>query len=245
MTLFGPPVIFCTPNLADTKQVLLLVVQGVDVRLDDTELDEVELPRYRDMMQRLARDPVGQTRVFELLMRLFFIHVLGFRPKSLQNRRHARGEAPREWCTDGVAASSCAPGIMGPVLAFRGEVEAQGRGSLHPHILVWLVCVSSLELLRILGREPGLFRQRVAQWNVVRPGAGRDARNASRVTLCAPAAFEALGRVALKACRMNQCTTRSVTEKKSLVLVLVLVVVAVVIVLVLVLGLILLLVLEL
>ena len=26
------------------------------------------------------------------------------------------------------------------VLAFRGEIEAQCRGSLHPHILVWLVC---------------------------------------------------------------------------------------------------------
>ena len=86
MTLFGPPVIFCTPNLADTKQVLLLVVQGVDVRLDDTELDGVELTRYRDMMQRLARDPVGQTRVFELLMRLFFIHVLGFRTREARLR---------------------------------------------------------------------------------------------------------------------------------------------------------------
>ena len=42
---------------------------------------------------------------------------------------------PREWCTDGVAASSSAPGIVGPVQAFRGEIEAQGRGSLHPHIL--------------------------------------------------------------------------------------------------------------
>ena len=116
-------------------------------------------------------------------MRLFFIHVLGVRPESLQNRRHARGEAPREWCTDGVAASSCAPGIMGLVLAFRGEVEAQGRGFLHPHILIWLVCVLSLEMLRILGREPGLFRQRVAQWNVVRPGARRVARNAQSRTV--------------------------------------------------------------
>ena len=26
MQLFGPPMIFCTPNLADTKQLLLLVV---------------------------------------------------------------------------------------------------------------------------------------------------------------------------------------------------------------------------
>ena len=30
--------------------------------------------------------------------------------------------------------------MLGPVLAFRGEIEAQGRGSLHPHVLVWLVC---------------------------------------------------------------------------------------------------------
>ena len=65
------------------------------------------------------------------------------------------------------------------------------------------------------------------------------------VRVRARAAFEAPGRVALKACMINQCTTRSVTEKKSLVLVLVLVVLAVVIVLVLVLRLILLLELEL
>ena len=135
MQLFGAPVIFCTPNLADTKQVLLLNVQGMDIRLDDADLAAVDLPRYRDMMQRLARDPVGQTRVFELNMRLFFIHVLGVRPECVQSRRRVRTSVPREWCTDGVAASSSAPGIVGPVQAFRGEIEAQGRGSLHPHIL--------------------------------------------------------------------------------------------------------------
>ena len=83
MSLFGPPLIFCTPNLADTKQLLLLVVQGVEVRLDADDLNAEILPKYRDMMQRLARDPVGQTLVFELIMRLFFIHVLGVRPECL------------------------------------------------------------------------------------------------------------------------------------------------------------------
>ena len=134
MTMFGSPVIFCTPNLADTKQLLLLKVQGHDISLDDHHLVGVDLPRYRDMMRRVARDPVGQTRVFELIMRLFFIHVLGVRPECLHNRRRASKNAPREWCSDGMAASSSAPGIVGPVLAFRGEIEAQGRGSLHPHI---------------------------------------------------------------------------------------------------------------
>ena len=164
MTLFGPPVLFCTPNLADTKQLLLLVVQGSEIHLDDRHLADDSLPRYRDMMQRLARDPVGQTRVFELVMQLFFVHVLGVRPECLQNRRRVSRRYVREWCTDGIAASSSAPGILGPVHAFRGEIEAQGRGSLHPHILVWLVNVSSLELLRLLSREPESLKSRLASW---------------------------------------------------------------------------------
>ena len=131
--------------------------------MDESLFAEPKLPRYRDMMRRLARDPVGQTRVFELMMRLFFIHVLGVRPDCLRNRRR-QVRAPREWCTDGVASSASAPGIFGPVHAFRGEIEAQGRGSLHPHILVWLVNISSLELLRILRRDPACFKQRLATW---------------------------------------------------------------------------------
>ena len=164
MTLFGSPVIFCIPNLGDTKQLLLLKVHGSEICLDDRHLVGVDLPRYRDMMRRVARDPVGQTRVFELIMRLFFVHVLGVRPECLHNRRRAGKQAPREWCTDGIAASSSAPGIVGPVHAFRGEIEAQGRGSLHPHILVWLVGISSLELLRVLKRDTEAFSTNLANW---------------------------------------------------------------------------------
>lgn len=164
MALFGPPIHFCTPNLADTRQVMLLTVEGVEVQLDAAEMDAEVLPKYREMLQRLAGNPVGQTLVFELIMRLFFIHVLGVRPECLHNRRRAKIAKQREWCTDGVAASSSAPGMLGPVLAFRGEVEAQGRGSLHPHILVWLVCMSSRLLLRLLQKQPSLMRRRLAQW---------------------------------------------------------------------------------
>ena len=55
MSLFGTPVVFCTPNLADTRQLLLLKVQGHEVSLEESELAQVDLPKYRDMMQRLAR----------------------------------------------------------------------------------------------------------------------------------------------------------------------------------------------
>ena len=97
-------------------------------------------------------------------MKLFFIHVLGVRPECLENRRRARRAPPRDWCTDGVAASACAPGIFGPILAFRGEIEAQGRGSLHPHLLVWLIGMSASVLLAILQRDPSQFKTRVARW---------------------------------------------------------------------------------
>jgi hypothetical protein len=72
------------------------------VRLDESELDAGALPKYRDMMLRLARDPVGQTLMFELFMRLFFIHVLGVRPECLQNRRRAQACALSDpWSTVG------------------------------------------------------------------------------------------------------------------------------------------------
>ena len=79
---FGPALVFLTPNLADTKQPLLLVVQGEEFRFDEDVTES-----YRDMVARLARDPVGQTLVFELMVRLFFVHVLGIRPELIGHRR--------------------------------------------------------------------------------------------------------------------------------------------------------------
>ena len=164
METFGAPLIFTTPNLADNKQVLLLEVQGFKVHLDATKDVAEDLPKYRDMMCRLARDPVGQTVVFELIMRLFFLHVLGVRPECLHNRRKSSRKHTREWCTDGVAAASTFLGIFGPILAFRGEIEAQGRGSLHPHILVWLVCASLYTVVSLLHRQPETLQARLREW---------------------------------------------------------------------------------
>eukprot|EP00438_Fugacium_kawagutii_P016068 Skav230578 [mRNA] locus=scaffold1455:7449:9152:+ [translate_table: standard] len=141
MEMFGPPLIFLTPNVADTQHPLLLVVQGETIDLGQvTEELEPALPKYRDMLRKLAADPVAQTVQFELLMRLFLQHVLNVRPETVDCRRGSARVVSREWCSDGAAASSSGCGLLGPVLAFRGEIEAQGRGSLHPHILVWLVC---------------------------------------------------------------------------------------------------------
>ncbi|CAE7311896.1 unnamed protein product [Symbiodinium sp. CCMP2592] len=165
MEALGPPLIFLTPNVADTQHPLLLVVQGEVVDLGAVSGDmETVLPKYRDMLRRLAQDPVALTVQFELLMRLFFQHVLNVRPDTLDCRRNAPRRGAREWCSDGVAAASTGAGMLGPILAFRGEIEAQGRGSLHPHILVWLVCrhmqVVS-DLARMLREEKHVLQERL------------------------------------------------------------------------------------
>ena len=53
---FGAPLVFVTPNLADTKQPLFLIVQGQEFRVEE------ELPAYREMVERLAQGPIGQAR---------------------------------------------------------------------------------------------------------------------------------------------------------------------------------------
>ena len=63
-----------------------------------------------------------------------------------------------------MAASTTACGIFGHILAFRGELEAQGRGSLHPHILIWLLGLPLHLVLRLLKRDKAELRQRLRRF---------------------------------------------------------------------------------
>ena len=67
--------------------------------------------------------------------------------------------APRFF--DGYAADFLQDSTVGPVAAAFGPIEAQGRGSLHPHILVWLVLISMQELLTTLMHDRAAFKGRV------------------------------------------------------------------------------------
>jgi hypothetical protein len=78
------------------------------------------------MTQRLARDPVGQVIVFELMIRLFFYHVLGVRPELVGWERGAVRKAAEQWVSDGVAQDWPHVGMFGLVAAAFGPVEAQG-----------------------------------------------------------------------------------------------------------------------
>ena len=102
--------------------------------------------------------------MFELLIRLFFVFVLGLRNELVGWRRGEARRMARSWASDGVAADFATPWAMGPVAVSFGPVEAQGRGSLHPHILVWLILAAHPSLLELLLRDKAAFKHRLRQW---------------------------------------------------------------------------------
>ena len=156
---FGPPLVFVTPNVADSKQPLLLVVQGEEFKLR-TPVSAT----CREMSERLARDPVGQVFVFELMIRLFFEYVLGCDPHAVGWRRgeHSGESAPARQF--GLRFDGHRIGMCGKVAAAFGPIEAQGRGSLHPHILVWLLLNDVRETLELLLKDRDEFQRRISRW---------------------------------------------------------------------------------
>ncbi|MDA8583319.1 hypothetical protein N9L68_03775 [bacterium] len=122
--LWETPFVFTTPNLADTRNVSVLLVQGMPINLEDEAgyvLSDVE------KRLRIVHDPVGQAIILELFIRIVYMFVLG----EAQHRGPNGYQVPEEWWTDGVAAFVVVFGAHGALLA--------GRGSLHPHIEGWSV----------------------------------------------------------------------------------------------------------
>jgi hypothetical protein len=87
------------------------------------------------MRRIVAMDPVSQARCFALMMDIFFEEILGILPPLKRESYRAGMHATFE---DGVA-SSLQGGVFGDVASLSGPLETQGRGSLHPHILVVLL----------------------------------------------------------------------------------------------------------
>lgn len=138
---YGSAHLFVTPNIADVRSPLLLQLhyQGTKVEECSIDLDwDAEMPQLPNaaaMRRIIARDPVAQARCFALMMDIFCEEVLGILPPLKKGSFRVGAAAMFE---DGVA-SSLQGGVFGDVLALNGPLETQGRGSLHPHILIILL----------------------------------------------------------------------------------------------------------
>ena len=147
--MWGPLVLFCTCNFADTYHPIMLSLgHSVDgtvlaerpVRLSD---EEPEMPSLRQMHMLGAASPCAQARFFMLMTELVEIHLLG-----LEETRTVRGRPalPRE----DAFASSGQPGLAGFASASLMPLEAQGRGFTHGHRKVHAVPSWSAARLRRL-----------------------------------------------------------------------------------------------
>lgn len=105
----GMPLFFITFAPADLKNPLCLYYCGENVDLFD------HLPRLRsadDRRRAIANHPAGAARFFDFLVKTFVRVILRYGQKD--------------------------DGLFGPTEAYYGTVEAQGRLTLHLHMLVWI-----------------------------------------------------------------------------------------------------------
>ncbi|KZV82190.1 hypothetical protein EXIGLDRAFT_778907, partial [Exidia glandulosa HHB12029] len=137
----NPVSIWITINPNDLHDPVVQVFAGEKIDMDNFE--PTAGPDADRRAENIANDPYAAAKFFKtivdaLLSKVFAIDVTGFRVKS---RR----------------------GILGKIKAYFGVVEAQGRGTLHLHMLMWLSgAPTSDEMRELLQRED--FRLRIAEF---------------------------------------------------------------------------------
>ena len=164
---FGAPMIFCTPNIADNRNVLILLCQGMELNLDLDADPDLKLS-YEELRLRVVNDPVGQCVVVELLLRLFVLHILGASPDCVAQPEGITADQTL-WTSDGVAASLTSLGCLVVLQAARGELEASGRGALHGHWEIWGVSMTMQTAMQEFADRPLAEKLRslkdvVSQW---------------------------------------------------------------------------------
>ena len=128
----GMPSFYVTINPADAHNPIVKFLAGEDIDLDDMLQDQI--PNYWEQAVLLSTNPTIGARFFNQYLKAFVRTVLG------------HGE-------DGTSKHD---GVLGTVKAHYGCVEAQGRGSLHCHMLIWVEgALNPNEIRQKVMKDPG------------------------------------------------------------------------------------------
>lgn len=112
------PALWVTINPPDTHNPIAQVFAGEEIDLD--KFCKTAGPDAGQRARNIAQDPYAASKFFHHIIQLVLECLLGI--KAGQHRGHIHR---RE-------------GLFGTIQAYIGTVEAQGRGSLHFHLLLWL-----------------------------------------------------------------------------------------------------------
>ena len=136
-----PPSLWLTINPMDYEDPIAQVIAGEDIDLDsfmDVMRDDVN-----ERMENMAKDPFASASFFHFIVLTTLETLMGIR----SSRRQVESRM----------------GIFGMVNGYFGVVEAQGRGSLHVHMLVWLRDAPNADEMLELLTQPE-FRDRIATY---------------------------------------------------------------------------------
>ena len=162
VSYFGMPTMFITVAPDDSQSPLMLrlsfpttdahdfpsVVEKdfFDAIHDDSRTTQykVDIPLTdQRLMVLLAQNPVAAAKVFRMTLEALFEELIGIRPVYL-----SKATDPNQLERDGV---------FGKARAFYAVLEAQCRGSLHCHFVLW-TCLTP-EMMQKVATQPGLARR--------------------------------------------------------------------------------------
>lgn len=120
------PSIWLTLNPADTQDPIMQVLCRMEIDLDNFNVRNHQLSDVH-----IAADPYASATYFHLIVNTAVLEKL----LSIQGYKHKQ-------------KIICETGILGIVEGYIGTVEAQGRGFLHLHILLWLRGSPSSDIMK-------------------------------------------------------------------------------------------------
>ena len=140
--LHNPPSLWVIINPADTQDPIAQVFAGAEIDLDN--FCNTAGPDGINRAMNMASDPYASAKFFHFMIETILVVLFGISKK--RNDVFVRKE-----------------GIFGMVRSYVGMVEAQGRGSLHLHLLLWLEgALTANELRRALTSDD--FRERIKRY---------------------------------------------------------------------------------
>ena len=132
----GTPTLFVTLNPSDVDNPIVRLFSGEDIVLEDLTRGEDMISWRRQLLA--ARNPAACALFFHTMISKFIRIIL----------RYGRDE----------------PGLYGQCTGYYGTVEAQGRGTLHCHMLIWLKGHLSPQALRDRMMQSDDYKNQVFRW---------------------------------------------------------------------------------
>lgn len=136
----GIPSFYITVNPADVYNPIVKYLSGHDI--DINNLMSHEVPTYWEQAKTIARNPCIAAEFFNTYVNAFFSAILRYDPKQ----------------------RSTEPCVVGVVKAYYGCVEAQGRGSLHCHMVVWVHGGLNCNEIREKAMADGKWKDRLIEF---------------------------------------------------------------------------------